>query len=95
MNNLYHVAGWITLLDGIQRVDAMCTKRGVDFNKYMKPEELEKYVHARKEDVLFNLRDLAIQQGVTDKQLAKRLIKLPISQLVDTLNENAVTTKLH
>jgi DUF1365 family protein len=93
MTNLYNMAGWITLLDGIQRIDSVCEKRGLSFEKHMKPEELEKYVHARKEDVLFSLRSIGAKQNLSDAQLAKKLTKLPVTTLVEIINEHAIHTK--
>ncbi len=95
VKNLYHLAGWITLLDGIKRIDDQCDRRGLDFDDFLKPEELEKYVVARKEDVLFSLRQMAKDQNVTEKKLLNTLVNRPISQLVDNICEYNAAHSIH
>lgn len=81
------MAGWLTLLDGIKRIDEQCTKRKLDFNDYLKPEELEKYVVSRKEDVLFALRQMASNNQMTERSLLNTLLTQPIATLVDNISD--------
>lgn len=95
INNLYHLAGWITLLDGIKRIDAQCERRNLDFDQYLKPEVLEKYVVDRKEDVLFSLRDMAKRQQLTEKGLLQQMLTQPVGVLVDTISEYNAAHSIH
>ncbi len=87
ITNLYHLAGWITLLDGIKRIDERCERQGLDFDKYLEPEVLEKYVVERKEDVLHSLRDMAHSNQVTEEGFLMQLVTQPVGVLVDTISE--------
>lgn len=89
MNTLFQVASWVTLLNGIRAVDEVCERRGLKFDEMIKPERLEEYVTSRKEDVLHTMRQMQAETNCSEAQMARKLCQLPISVLVDVVNEYA------
>lgn len=95
IHNLYHLAGWITLLDGIKRIDAECERRKLSFEDHLKPEVLEKYVTERKEDVLHSLRGMAQERRMTERDLLIDFVTQPIATIVDTVSEYNAAHSIH